>query len=311
MRPKVTKWLILACLLAYAVIVSAWADSVVRSRKCTGIDIDIRQGAPDAPQFLKPEAVKNELGILASTITSRSLYDIDTDSLERHLNTLNNFEHVEVVRTSSGRLLISVLPLIPEARVFTPTATYYINKDGKRMGAGAEYHVDLPIVHGNFTDRMPASGVLPVVRYLRENQLMGALITMIDYRSPKNIMLIPRIRGHIINLGDTNDLPEKFEKLALMYRKVLPHVGWNMYDTISLKFKGQIVATRADKRVRKHSNVDLSEIDDPEESALPSASEELETEAIHQQDNQPPAGNNSGGPKAKTDKKAADKKPAA
>jgi len=305
MRPKVTKWLILVCLLAYAVIVSAWADTTVRSRKCTGIEIDIRPGAPGAPQFLKPEAVKSELGMLAWNMTSRSLYDIDTDSLERHLNTLNNFEHVEVVRTSSGRLLISVLPLIPEARVFTPTGTYYINKDGKRMDAGAEYHVDLPIVHGNFTDRMPASGVLPVVRYLRENRLMGSLITMIEYRSPQNIMLIPRIRGHIINLGDTNDLAAKFEKLDLMYRKVLPHVGWNMYDTISLKFKGQIVATRADKRAKAHNTVDLSEIEDPEESALPTAREELETEAILQ--GKKPATVNDDGQAAKADKKAADK----
>lgn len=281
MRRKVTKWLILTGLIAYAVLMSAWADSAVRSRKCTGLEIDIRPVTTEEnPVFLKPEAVKNELGPLAQTITGRSLYDIDTDSLERHLNTLNNFEHVEVVRTSSGKLLISVLPLIPEARVFTPASTYYINKDGKRMDARADYHVDLPVIRGNFTDRMPASGALPVVRYLRENPLMASLVTMIDYRSPTNILLVPRIRGHVINLGDTTELPEKFEKLTLMYRKVMPHVGWNTYDTISLKFKGQIVATRADKTIRKHGEEAPPPTEDFEESALPSPAEAIETEAI-------------------------------
>lgn len=280
MPPKLTKWLILIGLLAYAVLVSAWADSTVRARKCTGLDIDIRPAAPGVPAFLKPEAVKSELGPLADRYATMSLWDIDTDSLERHLNTVNNFEQVEVVRTSGGKLLVSVLPIVPQARIFTPTETYYINKDGKRMDASAEYFVDLPIVRGNFTERMPAGGVLPVVRYIQEDKLLRGLVTMIEYKSPTNILLVPRIRGHVVNLGDTSDLPAKFEKLLLMYRKVMPHMGWNTYDTISLKFKGQIVATRADKGARRHNDVNDADFEDYEEAAIPSQEEIVETEAI-------------------------------
>lgn len=279
MPKTLIKWLILIGLLAYAVFISAWADSAVRSRKCTGLEIDIKPAAPGVPAFLKPQAVLSELGTLATGYGKIALYDIDTDSLEKHLNTVNNFEDVEVVRTSSGKLLISVLPIIPEARIFTPTETYYINKDGKRMDAKAEYYVDLPIVRGNFTERMPASGVLPVVRHIRDNELLRSLVTMIEYQSPTNIMLVPRIRGHIVNLGDTTDLDSKFEKLLLMYRKVMPYKGWNTYDTLSLKFKGQIVATRADKSIRKHA-ADIDDSEDYEEDALPTPEEQLETEAI-------------------------------
>lgn len=282
MPPKLTKWLILIGLLAYAVLMSAWADSAVRSRKCTGIDIEILPAAPGVPDFLRPEAIKSELGDLPARFASMNLWDIDTDSLEKYLNGVNNFEHVEVVRTNSGKLLVSVLPIVPEARIFTPTETYYINKDGKRMDASADYFVELPIVRGNFTDRMPASGVLPVVRYIKDNKLLSDLVTMIEYKSPTNIMLVPRIRGHVVNLGDTADLPAKFDKLLLMYRKVMPHMGWNTYDTISLKFNGQIVATRADKRVLRHNDVDESDFEDYEEAAIPSQEEIVETEAIIQ-----------------------------
>lgn len=268
MSPKLSKWLILIGLLAYAVCMSAWAVSSLRARKCTGIEIDIRPGIDGKSEFLKPEAVKMELGQLAADYAKIPIYDINTDSLEKHLNKVNNFEHVEVVRTSSGKLLISVVPIIPEIRVFTPTQTYYINKDGKRMDAHAEYFVDLPIVRGNFTQRMPASGVLPVTRYIQKDSLLRHLVTMIEYHSPTNIILIPRIRGHVINLGDTCNLTDKFNRLMLMYSKVMPYKGWNTYDTISLKFKGQIVATRADKTQIKHNNVDESQIEDYEEAAI-------------------------------------------
>ena len=268
MSRPLAKWLILIALLAYAVLMAAFADSAVRHR--TGSDIEIIIDSEDtaAVSFLTPGAVKRELGSLPARFSRMPLSAIDTDSLERMLACVNNFEHVEVVRTGTGKLLVKVVPMIPEARIFSSTGTYYINKDGKRLDAHAEYFADLPVVRGNFTRRMPASGVLPVTRHIASDTLLRDLITMVEYRSPSNILLIPRIRGHVINLGDTTRLAEKFANLLLMYRKVMPYKGWNTYDTISLKFKGQIVATRADKTTLPHNFVDDSEDIDPEEEAL-------------------------------------------
>ena len=280
MQRTLVKWLILIALLAYAVLVSAWAASVVHKRVCTGIEIDIKPTAPGVPAMLRPQSVLAELGDLQQKYIRTPLYDINTDSLERYLNTVNNFENVEVLRTAQGKLLISVNPLIPEARIFTPVESYYINKDGKRMDADANFYVDLPIVRGNFTDRMPAKNILPVVRYIKQDKALSELITMIDYQSPNNIMLIPRIRGHVINLGDTSRLQEKFDNLMLMYRKVMPYKGWNTYDTISLKFNGRIIATRTDKTIVRHNNVNADEIIDYEEQALTQEAQD-DTETVN------------------------------
>lgn len=266
-RPLV-KWLILIALLAYVAVMASVAGSAVRDRLCSGIDIVIQSDDPSAAAFLTPEAVKRELGTLPSRYARTRLSAIDTDSLERHLNAVNNFESIEVIRTSSGKLRLNVVPMIPEVRVFTSAETYYINKDGKRLDAHSEYFADLPIVRGNFTHKMPASGVLPVTRYIARDSLLRNLITMVEYKSPTNIILVPRIRGHVINLGDTSRLKEKFDNLTLLYRKVMPYKGWNTYDTISLKYKGQIVATRADKNIARHTLGEDAEGVDPEEASL-------------------------------------------
>jgi cell division protein FtsQ len=42
-------------------------------------------------------------------------------------------------------------------------------------------------------------------------------------------------------IGDTNNIPEKFEKLTDFYVDGLNHVGWNKYQIIDLKYKNQIV----------------------------------------------------------------------
>ena len=47
-----------------------------------------------------------------------------------------------------------------------------------------------------------------------------------------------------------------FAKLKLFYREVMPKRGWNTYDTISVKWNHQVVATRRTKAVVKPLDYD-------------------------------------------------------
>ena len=55
--------------------------------------------------------------------------------------------------------------------------------------------------------------------------------------------------GQIIDFGSVANYENKFKKLLLFYEKVMPVRGWDTYDTISLKWMHQVVATRRLKRV--------------------------------------------------------------
>ena len=54
-----------------------------------------------------------------------------------------------------------------------------------------------------------------------------------------------------------------------MYHKVMPYKGWDEYDTISVRFRGQIVATRRDKTLLNHGPATDDNEVDPEEATLP------------------------------------------
>ena len=46
-----------------------------------------------------------------------------------------------------------------------------------------------------------------------------------------------------------NELIEnKFNRIKTFYKEVMPVKGWNYYDTISVKWRGQVVTTRRDKQ---------------------------------------------------------------
>lgn len=264
MMKKIAKWFVFILLLGYATIAALWADHQADLRKCTGIDVNIISSQPS--EFITAQGVKNELGKLSVDFSSRCISEINLDSIERFLSKDNRFESVQCAEMNTGKLRIDIVPMIPELRVFTPKESYYINKDGKRINANIEFVSDVPVINGNFNDAFPASSLLPVTRYIAKDSVLKSLITMINADSPTNIILLPRIKGHVINLGDTSDLKNKFDNLLLMYHKVMPYKGWETYDTISLKFKGQIVATRRNKSKAVHSTASDDGIDIEEAS---------------------------------------------
>lgn len=153
----------------------------------------------------------------------------------------------------------------PVARVFDGNRSYYINKDGKRISANARYHVDVPVIEGRL-DRMKLrpESYLPLVRHISDDPGWNALVSAIKIDTPRDIMLVPVIHGHVINLGDTSGYVEKLDRLKKFYREVMPEKGWNYYDTVSVKWRGQVVATRAQKghNIIPDIEEDIDEADD-------------------------------------------------
>lgn len=248
----ILKWLILLALLSYIAIASMWAIDYAEQQTLDDIVINIDKNSPT--KFVTKEGVIQKLGKTADKIKHTPIAELNIEKLERQLSQDNSFENVECYITSDNKLQIDIVPMIPEIRVFSPDGkSYYINKDGKRIDTGNEFFMDVPVVTGNFDQKFPAKNILPVTRHIAADDYLKNLITMIEVKSATNILLYPCIKGQVINIGDTTELTKKFNNLTLFYRKVMNHKGWETYDTISVKFRNQIVATRRDKSKKIHS----------------------------------------------------------
>lgn len=248
----ILKWLILLALLSYIAIASMWAIDYAEQQTLDDIVINIDKNSPT--KFVTKEGVIQKLGKTADKIKHTPIAELNIEKIERQLSQDNSFENVECYITSDNKLQIDIVPMIPEIRVFSPDGkSYYINKDGKRIDTGNEFFMDVPVVTGNFDQKFPAKNILPVTRHIAADDYLKNLITMIEVKSATNILLYPCIKGQVINIGDTTELTKKFDNLTLFYRKVMNHKGWETYDTISVKFRNQIVATRRDKSKKIHS----------------------------------------------------------
>lgn len=266
MVKKILGWFILVLLVAYVVCAAIWAHAEAAKNSCAGIDINIVEGS--TTDSVTRKGVMAEINKYPGKIIGEPLNSINTLQIEQYLKGFPQFEDVVCSFTTSGRLKVKVTPMVPELRVFEDSASYYINKVGKRMNSKASFFVDVPVISGKFNDKFSPKDILPVTRFIASDPVLKHLVGMVYAEDEDNIILIPRIHGHVINFGDTNRLGDKRKALVTMYRKVLPYKGWGEYDTISVKFKGQIVATRRNKGSFQPQNLSFDE-DDMEEATLP------------------------------------------
>ena len=237
-------------ILAVALTVGIlWAREKSRGELCTAVDVEVVNA--DSTSFVTPQGVLTDLKSQGIKIVGKHMGDINASDIEEALKVSPYLENADIVKCQNGKVLIRVSQLVPVLRVFDGEESYYLNKAGKRMAATTYYHCDVPVVQGHFTRKYPATRLLPLIDYVESDSLLHSLVTMFQVRDTNNIILIPDISGHVVNIGNADGFENKFAKLKLFYREVLPKRGWNTYDTISVKWNHQIVATRRIKAVEE------------------------------------------------------------
>lgn len=247
---KITFSLMLAAYLVVALTMTAReADDAV----CTGMTITVEDADGDngAKRFVSPGELARELDNLPSKAKGIALANINTQDIRLRLLDLDKIEDASVVRYTDGSIRIKVTPIVPVLRVFDGSDSYYVNRSGKRVKASARYHKNVPIIQGHFDPADSAFtplSLMPLVNYISSDSIWNTYISTIKVKSPTDIILIPNIREHVINLGSLDRIDDKMERLRTFYSKVLVKQGWEKYDTLSLKWNGQLVATKRHRR---------------------------------------------------------------
>ena len=227
-----------------------WAQAREGNMLCQRLTVEIMNS--DSTQFVTERGVQTALAESGIKVLGRPMRQIDASHIEHVLGQSDYLENVECVKAKDGEIIIRATQLVPVLRVFdADNVSYYVNAAGKRMNATSTFHSDVPVVQGHFTDAYPATRLLPLVRYVENDSLLRSLVSMYTMRDSNNIFITTNIVGHVVNMGPVKDYANKLEKLKLFYQQVMPAKGWDTYDTISVKWSHQVVATKRKKTVRE------------------------------------------------------------
>ena len=258
-----------ACLLAAYVFVMVPLTNRAE-RNDTFKDFRIELNDAENTGFLKKEDVQKILNVKYSGFDTLKRKHLNTLEVEQLLNSNNRVEKSTCRILSDGTLVITVTPLNPVARVFDREGSVYVNAVGKRVVSHPSYHIDVPVVTtSSLADSAMISRFLPVLNAIKSDSRLDALVSSLHIDGRGDIIIIPNIVGHVINFGDSSLIDNKFQRLETFYREIMPVRGWNAFDTVSVKWVGQIVATKRDKALPTKLN--FSEMDDIVDEALDDA----------------------------------------
>ncbi|MCM1491132.1 MAG: hypothetical protein NC095_09955 [Muribaculum sp.] len=271
MWKTVCKTLICVLLLGYVSVAFALARMENGQRVCSGIDLRIEGNS--IPDSVLRQGVNSQLDKYGQRLKGEKIKNINLQKLEDYLSKFSNFETVECSFNPDSRLRITITPIKAEVRVFEDNGdSFYINRQGKRIKADAEFFIDVPVLISSKQNDKYLETALTVIRQTAGDPEMNALIAAYKIDGPHDVILIPRLHGHVVNFGDSTRVAEKRAALLTAYREILPVKGWNTYDTISVKFKNQIVASRRDKSMASHGIIE-DDGEDLEEATLPDLTE--------------------------------------
>ncbi len=158
----------------------------------------------------------------------------------------------EVYIDNERILHMYVTQRIPVARLFQQDkSSYYIDSTMSIMPLSKNTVYYTTIVT-NVPDLLEDSAsnalkkrIVTLVRNIQADSFWNAQISQVIVDSAKMFQFIPVLGEQKILFGDLDGMKDKFSNLFAFYKNVLNRIGWDKYETLDLRFKGQVIASPA------------------------------------------------------------------
>ena len=91
---------------------------------------------------------------------------------------------------------------------------------------------------------MSKKHLVPFGKLLSQDKYWNNQVMQIQVQPNLELDLALRVGNAIVHLGEANNYEKKMNNLRAFYDKVLPNVGWNRYQSISVAYENQVIGTK-------------------------------------------------------------------
>lgn len=184
--------------------------------------------------------------IIGEPIATLNLKKIETDLYQ------NKFiRNAEVYKDLTGRLMINIDQSRPIARLMSDRGSdRYISNQGEVLPLSKHYTARVLLIDGAYANNTKLSdlnanqhdkNILELLKYIEKDKFWKAQIAQLNIDKSGNIKMYSQVSRQVVEFGKAEEIEEKFKKLKIFYKEILPAKGWNHYNTVNVKYKNQIV----------------------------------------------------------------------
>lgn len=250
-------WVIL---LAGTIVMLAFTDIEHNQRSYKSFRAEIIN--PSETAMITLEEINTLVTEKFGEIEGSPVTGIDLNDLENTVLANPYVSKCEVFQTMDGNLEMKVMVREPLVRIINENdIQFYLDYNGYAMPLSPSHPSHVLIANGrvkeyyfspdkterplsSFPDSSALQQVYPVAFYISQDEFLKSFIDQIFINENHEMELVPKIGSQAILFGNADDAKEKLENLKTFYQKVMNQMDWNVYKTINLKYKNQVVCSK-------------------------------------------------------------------
>ncbi len=172
--------------------------------------------------------------------------------MEQRLEAYPSIAQAEVHKSMLGSLHLQVVMREAVGRLINNSGSHlYLDAEGNKFPISRRHSAYVPLVRGDFEESVVDSfacstigDALPLLNYIHNHPFWKAQIAELVIFQDGQVELLPTVSDLDIDFGYPVHIEDNFDKLMDFYRQVPPETGWKKYRKLSLKIRGQVVATK-------------------------------------------------------------------
>ncbi len=168
---------------------------------------------------------------------------ISVKKLEQELQKNPFTDSVNVYLDQNKNLNFYISQKNPVVRVNNGSEVFYLTEQAEKIPISKQFSMPTLMVEGKIKKEEYHS-LIELYERINEDKLLKKHIVGVKKRNDNSFILLVNVDSFIVELGDLQNLEDKFKNLKAFYQQYLNHVGWNQYNKISVKYSNQIVASK-------------------------------------------------------------------
>ena len=178
--------------------------------------------------------------------------EINLKTIENKLMYDKHILDAELYSDLKGNLVVNVEMRRPIARIVQSDAPdAYIAEDGVIMPVSEKYTSRVVLISGHVKELLETQDLnkteqgkqlMSMIEFVNDDKFWKAQVAQLDLSSNGKVTIYPQMTGQRIEFGKPDDIENKFRKLMIFYKRILPQRGWTKYERVNLEYEGQIIA---------------------------------------------------------------------
>lgn len=231
---------------------------IARNRKANtfaeGLQVKVVE-LPSGDKLISDRDVRQALmTAFGSDLENSELGKLEVERMERVLEADPFVKNADVYIDQNNQLHINIEQREPLVRVLDNNGNnYYLDAEGKKMPPSKNFAARVIVATGNLSPYTPEfrekrknslKDLFYITQTLLADEFLKSFIQQIHVNNAGEFILVPLIGDQKIVLGSARKLEDKLNRLKIFYQQGMPYEGWRKYETINLKYSGQVVCKR-------------------------------------------------------------------